>query len=59
MRLEIEHKCAWGNDRYYPKNELAEGLRKLTKRESFTKEQVRLLKKLGFVIVLTEYTPEI
>ncbi len=58
MRLEFLHKKAWGKDRYYPKNELTDGLQKLIQQESFTIEQVRLLKSLGFTIVLHAEKPK-
>jgi len=55
MRLEFQHATQYGRDRYFPDNYLAEGLlRVIGQKRCFTFDQVRILKEIGFKVVISE-----
>ena len=56
MRVEVEYKLSYGNERFYGKNDLAKDLLTFIDRKSYTAEQLRDLRKMGFRVVL--HAPE-
>lgn len=50
MIISVKHKKEFGNDRFYPMNELARVLLELMNRKSFTDDQLNSLKRVGMMI---------
>ena len=52
MEIILSYRRSWGNDRFYPANDLAVGLAQLMKQSCLSVSQVRSLKKLGFTVTI-------
>lgn len=54
MKFLLEHRRAWGNDRFYPCCELSRGLLGIFKQNCLSLEQARALSVLGIEIMVKE-----
>lgn len=52
--LYVIHKRSWGHDRFYPYCVLSKRVLKLFKQKTFTIEQMKFFKDIGFDIQLLE-----
>ena len=50
MTIKIRLKSVYGNTLIYPANEIAEQLVKLTGRKTFNKDDLKIVKELGYTI---------
>lgn len=50
MLLELQAKSIYGTERIYPMNELAKKITTLLQRKTLTKDEVTLLKEIGFTV---------
>lgn len=60
MKIKVIHEKAWGQDRFYPSDEFSTKLLHIMRRDprasTYTIEQLRGLKDLGFEIDIKEKT---
>jgi len=53
-RLEVSIKTVYGVERIYPMNDNARSITHLIGKKTFTREDIEVLKRLGFEIVQVE-----
>ncbi len=59
MKIEVKHKRRWGKDRYYPENIVSSGILKLMHRKTFTLAQLKLLRKIEFIVEIEYDEPQL